>query len=142
MESRIAPPPPKRKLAATLSVAAAGVMAVLKLIVGLLTGSLGMLSDAAHSGIDLAGAVLTLLSVRVSDKPADEDHPYGHAKVENISAFIETFLMLASSVWITAEALIRIFIKPVALRYSVWPLLVLTLSMSRGLLALAPASKP
>ena len=105
-------------------------MAVLKLIVGLLTGSLGMLSDAAHSGIDLAGAVLTLLSVRVSDKPADEDHPYGHAKVENISAFIETFLMLASSVWITAEALIRIFIKPVALRYSVWPLLVLALSMA------------
>ena len=120
----------EKKVAATLSVAAAGVMAVLKLIVGLLTGSLGMLSDAAHSGIDLAGAVLTLLSVRVSDKPADEDHPYGHAKVENISAFIETFLMLASSVWITAEALIRIFIKPVALRYSVWPLLVLALSMA------------
>jgi cation diffusion facilitator family transporter len=119
----------EKKLAAALSVTAAGVMAVLKLIVGLLTGSLGMLSDAAHSGIDLAGAILTLLSVRVSDKPADEDHPYGHAKVENISAFIETFLMLASSVWITAEAIIRIFIEPVALRYSVWPLLVLSLSM-------------
>lgn len=119
----------EKKLAAALSVTAAGVMAVLKLIVGLLTGSLGMLSDAAHSGIDLAGAILTLLSVRVSDKPADEDHPYGHAKVENLSAFIETFLMLASSVWITAEAIIRIFIEPVALRYSVWPLLVLSLSM-------------
>lgn len=119
----------EKKSAAMLSVAAAGVMAVLKLIVGLLTGSLGMLSDAAHSGIDLAGAALTLLSVRVSDKPADEDHPYGHAKIENISAFIETFLMLASSVWITAEAIIRIFIKPVSLRYSLWPLLVLALSM-------------
>jgi cation diffusion facilitator family transporter len=67
--------------------------------------------------------------VRVSDKPADEDHPYGHAKIENISAFIETFLMLASSVWITAEAIIRIFIKPASLRYSLWPLLVLALSM-------------
>jgi cation diffusion facilitator family transporter len=120
----------EKKLTAALSVTAAGVMALLKLVVGLLTGSLGMLSDAAHSGIDLAGAVLTLLSVRVSDKPADEDHPYGHAKIENISAFIETFLMLASSVWITAEAIIRIFIKPVSLRYSVWPLLVLALSMS------------
>jgi cation diffusion facilitator family transporter len=98
--------------------------------VGLLTGSLGMLSDAAHSGIDLAGAALTLLSVRVSDKPADEDHPYGHAKIENISAFIETFLMLTSSIWITVEAIIRIFFKPVALRYSVWPLLVLALSMT------------
>lgn len=120
----------EKKLAAALSVIAAGIMAVLKLVVGLLTGSLGMLSDAAHSGIDLAGAVLTLLSVRVSDKPADEDHPYGHAKVENLSAFIETFLMLASSVWITAEAIIRIFIKSVALRYSFWPLLVLALSMA------------
>lgn len=120
----------EKGLAAALSVTAACVMTVLKLIVGLLTGSLGMLSDAAHSGIDLAGAVLTLLSVRVSDKPADEDHPYGHAKIENISAFIETFLMLASSVWITAEAIIRIFIKPVSLKYSVWPLLVLALSMS------------
>jgi cation diffusion facilitator family transporter len=120
----------EKKFAAALSVIAAGIMAALKLIVGLLTGSLGMLSDAAHSGIDLAGAVLTLLSVRVSDKPADEDHPYGHAKIENISAFIETFLMLASSVWITAEAIIRIFIKPVSLRYSAWPLLVLALSMS------------
>lgn len=119
----------EKKFAAMLSVSAAAVMAVLKLIVGLLTGSLGMLSDAAHSGIDLAGAMLTLLSVRVSDKPADEDHPYGHAKIENISAFIETFLMLASSVWITAEAIIRIFIKPVSLRYSIWPLLVLALSM-------------
>jgi cation diffusion facilitator family transporter len=120
----------EKGLAAALSVTAAGLMAVLKLVVGLLTGSLGMLSDAAHSGIDLAGALLTLLSVRVSDKPADEDHPYGHAKVENLSAFIETFLMLTSSVWITAEAIIRIFIEPVALRYSFWPLLVLALSMA------------
>lgn len=119
----------EKRSAAALSVTAAGLMALLKLIVGLLTGSLGMLSDAAHSGIDFAGAVLTLLSVRVSDKPADEDHPYGHAKIENVSAFIETFLMLASSVWIIYEALIRIFVNPVAIRYSVWPLLVLALSM-------------
>ena len=119
----------EKNSAAARSVSAAGAMTALKLIVGLLTGSLGMLSDAAHSGIDFVGAVLTLLSVRVSDKPADEDHPYGHAKVENVSAFIETFLMLASSVWITAEAFIRIFIKPVAIRYSLWPLMILALSM-------------
>lgn len=120
----------EKKTAALLSVSAAACMTILKLIVGLLTGSLGMLSDAAHSGIDFAGAVLTLLSVRISDKPADEDHPYGHAKIENVSAFIETFLMLASSVWITAEAIIRIFIKPVVIHYSVWPLAVLALSMA------------
>jgi cation diffusion facilitator family transporter len=120
----------EKRSAAALSVAAAVVMTALKLIVGLITGSLGMLSDAAHSGIDLAGAALTLLSVRVSDKPADEDHPYGHAKIENISAFVETFLMLASSIWITAEAIVRIFIKSVTIRYSVWPLVILTLSMA------------
>ncbi|HEX5235328.1 MAG TPA: cation-efflux pump [Silvibacterium sp.] len=120
----------EKRSAAALSVAAAAGMTLLKLIVGLLSGSLGMLSDAAHSGIDLAGAALTLFSVRLSDKPADEDHPYGHAKVENLSAFVETFLMLASSIWIIAEAISRIFVRPVALRYSVWPLLVLALSMS------------
>lgn len=120
----------EKKSAAFLSVAAACVMTALKLVVGIITGSLGMLSDAAHSAIDLAGAGLTMFSVRVSDKPADENHPYGHAKVENVSAFIETFLMLASSVWITSEAIIRIFVRPVAVEYSFWPLLVLALSMT------------
>ena len=133
-----------KKSAAMLSVAAAGVMAVLKLI-GLLTGSLGMLSDAAHSGIDLGGAALTLLSVRVSDKPADEDHPYGHAKIENISR-VETF-MLASSVWITAEAISSASSSSPCRCDSLWPLLVLALSMvvdfwrSRQLKAVATATK-
>lgn len=119
----------EKKSAAALSIAAAATMAVLKLVVGLLTGSLGMLSDAAHSGIDLIGSALTLFSVRVSDKPADEDHPYGHAKFENLSAYTETFLMLASAIWITAEAIIRIFFKTVAIDYNFWPLLVLVTSM-------------
>jgi len=120
----------EKRSAALLSVAAACVMTALKLAIGLLTGSLGMLSDAAHSGLDLFGAGLTLFSVRVSDKPADENHPYGHAKVENLSAFVETFLMLASSVWITSEAISRIFFKPADIRYSVWPFAVLALSIS------------
>ena len=126
-----------------VSVLAASAMTLLKLVTGLLTGSLGMLSDAAHSGIDLAGAGLTFLSVRVSDKPADENHPYGHGKIENVSAFVETFLMLASSLWITYEAVVRIFFHPVAIRYSFWPLLVLAISIavdlwrSRQLMAVA-----
>ncbi|HTZ89862.1 MAG TPA: cation-efflux pump [Alloacidobacterium sp.] len=113
-----------------ISVLAASAMTLLKFVTGFLTGSLGMLSDAAHSGIDLAGAGLTFLSVRVSDKPADENHPYGHGKVENVSAFVETFLMLTSSIWITYEAINRIFFHQVAIRYSFWPLLVLTLSIA------------
>jgi cation diffusion facilitator family transporter len=120
----------EKRSAAFLSVAAACAITALKLFVGILTGSLGMLSDAAHSGVDLIGAGLTLISVRVSDKPADENHPYGHGKVENLSGFVETFLMLASSVWITAEAIIRIFVHPVAVRHSVWPFLVLLLSIA------------
>jgi cation diffusion facilitator family transporter len=112
-----------------VSVLAASAMTLLKLITGLLTGSLGILSDAAHSGIDLVGAGLTFLSVRISDKPADENHPYGHGKVENVSAFVETFLMLASSLWITYEAVSRIFTRTVAIHYSFWPLLVLALSV-------------
>lgn len=119
----------EKRSAAFLSVAAACVITALKLIVGILTGSLGMLSDAAHSGVDLIGAGLTFLSVRVSDKPADENHPYGHGKVENLSAFVETFLMLASSVWIMIEAIIRIFVHPVPVRLSVWPFLVLLTSI-------------
>lgn len=120
----------EKRSVAIVSVLAATLMTLLKLVTGLLTGSLGMLSDAAHSGIDLAGAGLTFLSVRVSDRPADENHPYGHGKFENVSAFIQTFLMLASSLWITYEAVERIFFHPVEIRYSFWPLLVLALSMA------------
>jgi cation diffusion facilitator family transporter len=108
-----------------VSVASALAMTALKATVGLLTGSLGVLSDAAHSALDLIGAMLTFLSVRVSDRPADWDHPYGHAKVENISAFVETGLMAASAVWIAGEAISRILFHPVALRYSIWPFLVM-----------------
>ncbi len=111
------------------SMLAALAMTLLKLVTGLLSGSLGVLSDAAHSGLDLVGAGLTLFSVQVADKPADEDHPYGHAKVENLSAFVEVFLMLASSLWIGTEALKRIVRHVDGLRYSAWPLAVLLLSI-------------
>ena len=82
------------------SVLAAIAITSLKIVVGATTGSLGILSEAAHSGLDLIAAIVTLLSVRVSDKPADADHQYGHGKVENFSAFIETGLLLLTCVWI------------------------------------------
>jgi cation diffusion facilitator family transporter len=123
----------EKRWAALISVAVACAMTALKLMVGLLTGSLGVLSDAIHSGLDLAGAALTFLSVRVSDRPADLNHPYGHAKIENISAFVETGLMAVSAIGISADAISRIFFHPVALRYSVWPLLVLGLSITADL---------
>ncbi len=118
----------KRRVA-LLSVVAAGVMTLLKLAAGLLSGSLGVLSDAAHSGLDLAGAALTFFSVRVADKPADEGHPYGHGKFENLSSFGEAALMAVSCAWIIWEAIARILRHTVIIRHSLWPVLVLLASI-------------
>ena len=120
----------EKSAVAMSSALAALAITLLKLVTGLLSGSLGVLSDAAHSGLDLLGAALTYLSVQMADKPADEDHPYGHAKVENISAFVEVFLMLVSSIWIGAEALERIARHVVGIRHPVWPMLVLAASIA------------
>ena len=119
----------EKKRVALQSMLAAAVMTVLKLAAGIFSGSLGVLSDAAHSGLDLAGATLTYFSVRVSDKPADEDHTYGHGKVENISSFIEAGLMAISCAWIIWEALARMINHSVELRHSIWPFLVLATSV-------------
>lgn len=118
----------KRRVSRDSMIAAAG-MTLLKLAAGILSGSLAVLSDAAHSGLDLAGAALTYFSVRVSDKPADEDHPYGHGKFENLSAFAEAGLMAISCAWIIYEAFRRIFGHEVELRLSAWPILVVVASM-------------
>ncbi|WP_263411301.1 cation-efflux pump [Terriglobus tenax] len=123
-----APQQEKRRAALSSVLAAAGVTA-LKLITGLITGSLGMLSEAAHSGLDLAAAGITLFSVHVSDKPADEDHNFGHGKIENLSAFVEIFLMGASCFWIVFEAVKRL-IHPIDIRHSIWPFLVLLVSIA------------
>jgi cation diffusion facilitator family transporter len=112
------------------SMLAAAAMTLLKLITGLLSGSLGVLSDAAHSGLDLIGSALTFFSVRVSDKPADEDHTYGHAKFENLSSFAEAGLMILSSAWIIWEAMLRIMHYDVELRHSAWPVPVVLASIA------------
>jgi cation diffusion facilitator family transporter len=109
--------------------AAAAAMTLLKVAAGLLSGSLGVLSDAAHSGLDLVGSALTYFSVHVSDKPADEDHTYGHGKIENLSAFSEAGLMAVSCAWIIWEAVQRIFYHPVEVHHSLWPVLVLVTSI-------------
>lgn len=119
----------KRRVALR-SMLAASCMTVLKLAAGLISGSLGVLSDAAHSGLDLAGSAITFFSVRVSDKPADEDHTYGHGKVENLSAFFEAGLMAISCAWIIWEAVQRIRHNTYELRYSLWPVLVLLASIT------------
>ena len=114
----------KRRVALS-SMLAASCMTALKLAAGLISGSLGVLSDAAHSGLDMAGSAITFFSVHVSDKPADEDHTYGHGKVENLSSFFEAGLMAISCAWIIWEAVERIRRNTYELRYSPWPVLVL-----------------
>jgi cation diffusion facilitator family transporter len=120
-----------KRSAALFSVLAAFGVTLLKLLTGLFTGSLGMLSEAAHSGVDLIAAAITLFSVQVSDRPADADHTYGHGKIESLSAAIESVLMLASCVWILTEALDRIIHRQhLALKFSLWPFAVLLLSIA------------
>jgi cation diffusion facilitator family transporter len=120
-----------KRSAALLSVLAALIITVLKIFTGVLTGSLGMLSEGAHSSIDLVAAAITFISVQVSDRPADESHNYGHGKIESLAAFIETVFMLGSCIWILTEAIRRIFLhEHLGLTLSVWPVLVLLLSMA------------
>ncbi|HSU18342.1 MAG TPA: cation-efflux pump, partial [Acidobacteriaceae bacterium] len=119
----------KRSAALTSFLAALGIT-LLKLITGLLTGSLGMLSESAHSGIDLIASLLTFASVQFSDRPADAEHAFGHGKVENLSAAFETALMIGSCGWIATEAVLRILHPSrLSLRFSIWPFVVLLLSI-------------
>jgi cation diffusion facilitator family transporter len=119
----------EKRAVAGNSVLAAIAITVLKIIVGISTGSLGILSEAAHSGLDLVAAIITFLSIRVSDKPADADHQYGHGKVENFSAFIETGLLLLTCVWIVYEAIERLFLRKVEIEPSIAAFLVMVFSI-------------
>ena len=120
----------KRSVALNSLLAAAAITA-LKLVVGLASNSLGILSEAAHSGLDLVAAFITFVSVRVSDKPADAEHQYGHGKVENFSAFIETGLLLLTCVWIVWEAVRRLSgHHPVLIEPSIAAFAVLFASMA------------
>ena len=108
----------EKKRAALLSVGSALVLVSLKAFLVLRTGSLGVLSEALHSGLDLVAAIITFLSVRVSDEPADERHPYGHGKFENFSAFVETGLLLLTALYIIYEAFDRLFFHSVHIQPS------------------------
>jgi cation diffusion facilitator family transporter len=119
----------EKRAVAGNSVLAAIAITGLKLVVGITTGSLGILSEAAHSGLDLVAALVTFFSVRVSDKPADADHQYGHGKIENFSAFIETGLLLLTCVWIISEAVKRLFFHSVEIEPSIAAFMVMFLSI-------------
>lgn len=115
----------EKKRAALLSVGSAVLLVSLKSFLVLRTGSLGVLSEALHSGLDLVAAVITFLSVRMSDAPADEKHPYGHGKFENFSAFVETGLLLLTALYVIYEAFMRLFFRSVHVQPSLTAILVL-----------------
>ena len=118
-----------KQSAALSSVIAAVGLTSFKIIVGVLTNSLGILAEAAHSALDLAAAVMTFFAVRISDKPADREHHFGHGKVENISALFETLLLLATSAWIIYEAVRRLTATGVEVEVSIWSFLVMGTSI-------------
>ena len=99
-------------------------------MVGLLTNSLGILAEAAHSALDLVAALMTLFAVRVSDLPADKEHNFGHGKIENLSALFETLLLLGTSAWIINEAVDRLFFKKAEVTTSVWSFVVMGTSIA------------
>ena len=95
----------KKTRVAALSVASNSVLVVFKLIVGIVIGSVSVLSEAIHSGMDLIAALIAFFAVRISGRAADEEHPFGHTKVENISAAVEAILIFAAAIWIIVEAI-------------------------------------
>ena len=136
----------KEKTSAALSsvIAAVG-LTTFKIIVGMATNSLGILAEAAHSALDLMAAVMTFCAVRVEDKPADKSHPFGHGKVENVSALFETLLLLATSVWIIYEAIHRLQAPETHVEVSIWSFIVMGVSIivdvSRSRMLYAAAKK-
>jgi len=119
----------KQRVAISSLVAAIG-LTLGKLVIGYWTNSLGILSEAAHSGLDLVAAAVTVWAVRMSARPADLDHTYGHGKFENLSALVETLLLLATCVWILWEAMRRLFFAgEVHVEANVWAFLVVVVSI-------------
>jgi cation diffusion facilitator family transporter len=119
----------EKRSVALSSLLAAVVLTSMKTIVGLATGSLGILAEAAHSGLDLVAALMTYIAVRISGKPADRTHLYGHGKVENLSALLETLLLFVTCGWIIREALHRLFYHKVEVEVTVWSFAVMAISI-------------
>jgi cation diffusion facilitator family transporter len=135
----------EKSSAALSSVFAAIGLTTFKIIVGILTNSLGILAEAAHSLLDLIAAVMTFFAVRIADTPADKEHPFGHGKMENISALFETVLLLATSGWIIYEAIHRLVASDMHVEISIWSFIVMGTSIivdvSRSRMLMAAAKK-
>ncbi|MBF0483846.1 MAG: cation transporter [Candidatus Omnitrophica bacterium] len=118
----------KNKAAGSSVIAALGLTGM-KIVVGVMTGSLGIIAEAAHSGLDLVAAVITAFAVKKSAEPADREHPYGHGKFENLSAFVETLLLLFTAGWIIMTAIKHIIAGKVEIEVTFWSFAVMIVSI-------------
>ena len=132
---------------ARLSIASNTLLIVMKLVVGLISGSVSILSEAIHSSMDLVAAIIAFFSVRVSDNPPDTRHPYGHGKIENISGVIESLLIFLAAVWIIIEAMKKLLGEKIELDSIAFGSIVMFISaivntfVSRRLYKVARATK-
>lgn len=137
----------EKRRVAFMSVVAAVFLTGMKVVVGVLTGSLGIVAEALHSGLDLVAAAVTYFAVQYAGQPADENHPYGHGKIESFSALFETFLLFVTCAWIVYEAVERLFFHPRPVDPSPWAFAVMAVSIvvdfgrSRALLRVAKKYK-
>lgn len=118
----------RKRLAATISVVSNSTLVVLKLLVGLLTGSVSVLAEAIHSANDLIASVIALVSIRIAERPPDREHPYGHGKAEGISAAVEAVLIAGAGLWIVVEAVQKI-LKRQTVEYLGWGAGVMVVSV-------------
>ena len=119
----------EKNSAAIMSVFAAAALTCFKLLVGVLTGSLGILSEALHSALDLLAAAMTWFAVKFSDKPADDEHMYGHGKIENLSALVEAVLLFATCAWVVWEAVSRLTSGETQIEITFWAFAVVVASI-------------
>jgi cation diffusion facilitator family transporter len=117
----------RRQSVALLSVCSNTLLIVLKVAVGLLIGSVSVISEAIHSGVDLLAAVIAFFAVRKADQPPDESHPFGHGKFENISGAVEALLIFAAGGWIILESVDKL-LHPAPLQAVSWGVGVMAVS--------------
>lgn len=133
----------EKKVVALSSLVAAVLLTLFKAVAGIMTGSLGILSEAAHSGLDFAAALMTYLAVSISAKPADDSHHYGHGKFESFSALFETLLLLLTCAWIIYKAAQRLAGQRVEVEVNFWSFavmgvaIIVDISRSRALMRVA-----
>jgi cation diffusion facilitator family transporter len=117
----------RKERVAILSVASNSCLVLFKAIVGVSIGSVSIISEAIHSGVDLLAAIIAMFSVKTSSVPADDLHPFGHGKIENISGFVEALLIFVAAFWIIFEALKKLN-SPQVMEYAGWGVAVMLFS--------------